>query len=577
MGDAFGELPGMVARSWLARALAAGALAAGCIQGPWDYYPDETPPFRGIWMTGYALAGKPVENVCFEKLHALDEESTDAFAFYDSAEVTVSGRFGDTAATLRLFPLAEAPNCFAGDSTVVAAPGEDYRLSARFVWDSAGATVRSALAATARVPVSFHIRRTAAAPRLASTGGIPSDLFTSSSMTGVLQFFETLPPDVREVMIGEYGADIVALEGDTAAIREYFLKNGRAIQERLVGLLEKDKYQYGEGDTVYYLNGAFNTLSHYYTSDRSGDVDGVLITHQFDTAAGRPETRFDSFLGLEPDSSDFYFPGRRRRLIMYPDAFGPDGWQVLDSIGFVNTWFHTGLNRIYFYGFEQAYMDFVSTAVDGESDSRIVPRYNVTGGRGIFAGAVPDSFDVFVRADSFTTVYSLQEARGAFCRDVGWFDRPYCASYYREHCAARAWRDGDCAADAVRAGLEADLAGDTALARAVDSAYDAARDAPAMAGQVRQGEIRFCAENAFPESVPECGEWRDACISSAGINECKQSLWAFCKDALWRPAQCGNALAWYCRDNPRRSEVLCRQADAYCAEEAHKDEAACRR
>src|SRR5688500_11258494 len=92
----------------------AAALLGACIQGPWDYYPENPPPFRGIWLSGYAMAGKPFTQVCMEKFLDIAEERTDAFAFYDSAEVSVTGRFGDSTGTVALARRADEVNCFAG-------------------------------------------------------------------------------------------------------------------------------------------------------------------------------------------------------------------------------------------------------------------------------------------------------------------------------------------------------------------------------------------------------------------------------------------------------------------------------
>ena len=38
-------------------AFASVIVLASCLQGPWDYYPETPPPpFRGLFVTGYALA-----------------------------------------------------------------------------------------------------------------------------------------------------------------------------------------------------------------------------------------------------------------------------------------------------------------------------------------------------------------------------------------------------------------------------------------------------------------------------------------------------------------------------------------
>src|SRR5689334_9247511 len=75
------------------------ALALGaCIQGPWDYYPENPTVFRGVMATAYVLSGRPLTQVCFERILNIDEEHTQAFAWYDSADVRISGAFYDSGA-----------------------------------------------------------------------------------------------------------------------------------------------------------------------------------------------------------------------------------------------------------------------------------------------------------------------------------------------------------------------------------------------------------------------------------------------------------------------------------------------
>src|SRR3990172_8755156 len=129
----------------------------GCLPGPWDYVPREKPEFRGIWTSAYAVADRPVEDVCFERLYSLTEAWTDAFPFYDTAQVTLAGNFSIGGDTLLLQPLANTPNCFRGDSTALFLRGEAYALNARFVWDSAGTRVTTSLQAQAVLPQDLRI------------------------------------------------------------------------------------------------------------------------------------------------------------------------------------------------------------------------------------------------------------------------------------------------------------------------------------------------------------------------------------------------------------------------------------
>jgi hypothetical protein len=545
---------------------------AACLQGPWDYYPDNPPPFRGVFATAYVLAGKPLTQVCFERVLDLGEEHTQAFAWYDSADVRISGPFSGQSRAVALAAINDTPNCFRGDTALRAERGGVYSLEARFTWDSAGSRVHSLVKGEAHVPDSFSIHRTAAAPSFAKTGGLPENIFD-------LGFVAKLPPAVRDTILAEYGDSLARFNPDTTGIGGYIERHGEAIQNRLAFLLKHDQFVYHEGDSLYYLNGPLlNTASHYFSSDHGPGVGCVLVTQRFERNSGRPETAFDSPLGLEPDSDQFYFPGDIRRLLLYPNAVGGEGWNLLDSMGVVNVWFHTLRNRFYFYGFEKAYYDYHTTATQtqggggGEGgDPRVKPKYNVSGGEGIFVGGVPDSFDLYIKADSLTKVYPLPETHAFACNKEGWSGSKDCREYYPEYCRDHAWQPKICGADAARRCAYPAAERDTALGALCDSVSDPARVPTDLA---RLGETMYCIEKAFPaESI--CDAPRGDCLEAKGRNLCKDGFWDYCLDHQWRPEEaCGPALVSYCRDQPRLSETLCRHADAWCA--AHADSPLCK-
>jgi hypothetical protein len=559
------------------RGLALTALCfAACIQGPWDYYPENPAVFRGVFATAYVVSGRPLGQICFERILNIEEEHTQAFAWYDSADVRVSGAFYargmDTSAgksfDIVLSPDPDTPNCFKGDPNMLAERGQDYALEARFTWDSAGTRTRSRLTGTAHVPASFRIHDSAVAPSLAFTGGIPDTLFNSA-------FLLSLPKPILDSMVAQFGDTLTKLFLDSAGRGAYLKQHGEAIQSRLLELIQADQQPYPKDTTLYYLNGALNTLSHYYSSDHSDDVGAVLITQRFDPRADRPETRFDSPLGQKPELGRYYFPGEIRRLLIYPNATGPKGWNLLDSMGVVNTWFFTERNRLYFYGFEKAYYDFHASATQvqgggGENgDPRVKPRYNVQGGGGIFAGAIPDSFDVYIKPDQYTKVYSLPVAHAAACAKSGWGDSKDCREYYPGFCREQSWQPPVCRTDAIRLCLDPTVP-DTLKPRC-DSVLAVAQS---DTGAARFGQVMHCVEKDFP-SEPACEGPRVACLETKGANACKDWFWDYCLDREWRPLDlCGPALASYCREKPRLSETLCRNADAWCA--AHSDSPLCK-
>jgi hypothetical protein len=324
------------------------------------------------------------------------------------------------------------------------------------------------------------------------------------------------------------------------------------------------------------MNGALNTLSHYFSSDRSTDVGCVLISQRFDSASGRPETRFDAPVGIKPDSDQYYFPGYIRRLLIYPDAKGSKGWNLLDTMGVVNTWFHTKKNTLYFYGFESAYYNYLSTVIQvdggggGDVDPRIQAKYNVKGGAGVFAGGIQDSFDIIIDTVPGTVVYPLQVTHALFCEKEGWNDNKDCREYYPRYCRDNAYKPPVCASAAITACLFADMnPPDTALKALCAPVADTAR----LNGWSREeGENAYCIGRGFPADDPICsgasGEKgaNARCLETQGIDGCKETLWDYCRDHAWQPdSVCGPGLASYCHDKPRLSETLCKHADAWCA------------
>lgn len=561
-------------------AVAALLILGACIQGPWDYYPDNPPPFRGVFLTGYMLSGNPVQHVCFERVLDISEEATQAFAFYESADVRIAGRFSGGLDTLVLTTVKDTPNCFQGDPRDTVEVGQAYDLTARFRWDSAGTEINSVLTARARVPTSFKLHDSAAAPSVAFTPGIPANIFTP-------EFIALLPEGIRNTLNAEFPEVlplIVAAPKDsagnpvvdsTSALGIYIKANGAKIQDRLLKLLGRALAHYPKNATLYYMNGALNTLSHYFESDRSPDVGCVLISQRFDSNSGRPETRFDSPVGILPDSSEYFFPGYIRRLLIYPDAKSDQGWNLLDSMGVVNTWFHTQRNRLYFYGFESAYYGYLSTVLQvqggegGDADPRIKAKFNVQGGAGIFVGGIPDSFDVYIDTVPGTLVYPLQVTHALYCEKEGWNDNKDCREYYPRYCRDNAYKPAVCASAAITACLIADWKQDTALKALCAPVADTAK----LNGWSREeGEDDYCIARGFPADDPVCagasGEKgaNARCLETQGINGCKQTQWDYCLDHAWPlDSICGPGIASYCHDKPRLSETLCKHADAWCA------------
>jgi len=132
-------------------------------QGPWSYYPEEQENYQGIWTYAYIISGRPVEEVCFDKMHALTEPRMFGFAFYESANVIITGSFNGSDTSFALEPdtqnLVSKPNCFVGPKDLLADVGGEYEINASIVWDSAGIKTTSNFYAKTYIPQKFKVLR----------------------------------------------------------------------------------------------------------------------------------------------------------------------------------------------------------------------------------------------------------------------------------------------------------------------------------------------------------------------------------------------------------------------------------
>lgn len=526
------------------------ALATGgCLPGPWEYVPEKSPVFRGVTVSGYALADRPVEHLCFERLYALGEASPEAFAFYDSADVSVSGTFLNGGPQVTLTPQVNTPNCFVGPPQTRFRRGHRYELSARFVWDSAGTRVTTELRATAEIPTEFAVADTARAPSLATTG-VALDNVTDPAV------FLRLPPGPRALFVARYGDTLTALAGNAAGLAAWEAANGARMRAELTFWLQNDLTPYRRGDTLFYLNAKnnFSNLSHFFKTRRDALVKGVLVSHLFDTTGSRPVTSFDSLLGIAPDSSAFYAPPGTRRLIFYGDWLGSEGRHMFDSLGVVNAWFWSGRNRLYFYGTEKIYSDYQVARSEQSGNPKVRLPTNVRGGQGFFAGMIVDSFDLHIRLDSLTQAFAYPATRAFACREKGWESSRECAGYYDEYCATHAWAPRDCRANALyRLFDPVDSLTLPPSARDSARAWSAANPLDGLATLQR-----YCIDNDYPAATPGCAAVREECVDGPTGNGCQQVLWRRCDLAYWKPSACTEGLKSYCRANRDVHRVMCR-------------------
>ncbi|MDR1813214.1 MAG: hypothetical protein LBQ87_10355, partial [Candidatus Fibromonas sp.] len=345
-------------------------------QGPWSYYPDDSENYRGIWVNAFIVSGRPVEEVCFDKMHALDEVHMPGFAFYESAEVQIKGTFrkknyydinyyqsllppfdpsgpppdfyGDT--SFFLIPnINRSPNCFYGPWDLTPEAGRNYELNASITWDSAGTRVTSRLRAKTYIPENFKILRA------------------------------------------------YDLEGQ----------------------------QYNSDDRISYLPPPMDIKANYFIPKYSEDAAGVLVSMVFDEDVYWGEntmTRLASpFVGESTDTT----AGSASLLAKFGDREGlyfarnmkmMNSQNEMDSIpvlGFMMP--ANGRFKLLFYATPKDYVKYRDSYLNGAEDSRIEAVYNVEGGAGIFTGMLVDTFWVNIWASPDVKTYSYSFAQEDYC------------------------------------------------------------------------------------------------------------------------------------------------------------------
>lgn len=576
-----------------------------CLQGPWDYNPDVTPAYRGVTVNAYVIADNPVDNVCFEKILPLDETYTAAFSWFESADVTITGEGG---AGERTIQLAQDPNrvgCFVGPDDFLPQAGKVYQLEASITWDSSGVSTTTRMTSETYIPAFFSVADSAVGNSMVLVGSDPS------SIGGAGDLFAGLPEKVQEDLVTIYGEDFLTLSQDTAALTEYFLKNGEKIQSDTDSLLllYRELANFFQGDTITYLVDGLNTESHYFLSQYSQDIGGVLVTQRLDTsaAARSPQTRFDEiairFQG-ELDPSSLYKDSDIRRLINWPNYKNQSGGTVLDSIAVVNTWLNGGKNVFYFYAVDSAYSDFQDTYTQGQDNSKTKAEFNVEGAHGFFVGAIRDSFVVNVRIPPNHTSFSTIESKADFCNpseeDKGDVNPKFryvnqCYQFNQNYCATANYNDrsyttglpqlfnkGRQYSDCIEESIIWSWEKGQSASYLIDSLFPSGQreyqtrsesgevkdGKESLAGRVENAEDmaleNYCLNNDF---VPE----RCSDLQSSFLKDENQNLFGSwvnqCEWSLWEADACAWAQALHCKNPSTKSQILCGpQNNTFCAE-----------
>ena len=516
-------------------------LVACDFHGPWEYYPEEREVYTGIYTYGYILADGDA-NVCFSKVYELDEASSQDFAFYDSADVTISGLFRKNNqetvnTTIQLDSYKSKVNCFYTPYMLHAISGESYELNASFKWDSAGHMVKSTYKAVATIPNAVKIKGLNAPQQDGSYKWIDyARNDTTKRFYPVVDFtvsFLEFPMDMEFVK--------VALDYD----------------QSVRGVLSIMNYDIRGGESQN------TTMNQMFKGMTDADEMGYRGVSMHDPLEEQQNLGFSS-----------------NRTVA--------GNKNLDTLYLMNMMLPIGTFSVDLYSTDDAYIDYVEKVKQSVSDSRFVPESNIQNGMGVFSGMAKKTVTIEVTGDAV----GFSHIAWANCKDTkgdnsdSWDSRG-CRLYQDVACsgmsgedvhleglveanekAALLYRDSvynrglrTCYASNVKAAMMLDT---TKWSQFLPDTVNAEDKAEAYA----DGLKRYCVASNFESNhIADCSALKRECLEDPEQNYCKEYLWLWCADRGWdldKYRQCKSALVSRYYLQELKSSVLKREVENVC-------------
>ena len=488
--------------------------------GPWTFYPEDSVAYKGVYTHGYIVAGqKPY--VCFSKLYDLEEASSENFAFYDSAAVSVSGKFstGDTVAELS--STAEKPNCFTATEELQGVTGESYTLNATFKWDSAGSTVRTHYSGVAKIPTKL------AALTITPPGeSVVSDKDPIPNTHEYLEFdYQEYPYDVYTYNIG--------MDYDSS------------------------------------VQGMLMTLAYNADSDSSGESMNTTMFHMLGSFLDEDSTGYYGFTMLDATEKTYQLGFEAKLKI--------GDFNNLDTMYVTGMQLPIGKSTIKIYAVDKAYADYRNYLLESYEDPRVEARTNIENGNGVFAGMLVDSVRMNIHSDDFITysyarVYGCDNHKDADGDEDPW-NTKYCRLFQDEYC-----KDSSTVVKQIQTCYPVAVK----FAMLHDSSSwavylpDTISEAPKSAAYA-DGLKRYCVASNFKSTkIADCTQMYEDCQVSLDSNSCKGYIWKWCSDRNWNfeeYPQCGTALVSEYYYEELKSNVLERVVKYWC--DAHGEDPQC--
>ncbi len=474
-------------------------LVACDFHGPWEYYPEEREVYTGVYTYGYVLAGGET-NVCFSKVYELDEASSQNFAFYDSAYVTVSGLFYDRwkrekkDTTIRLY--SDRPNCF-DESYYEGIVGESYELNASFKWDSAGHMVKSTYKAVATIPNRIKVKGMNAPQQDGSYKWIENPRSdTTKRLYPVIDFtvsFLEFPMDME------------------------FVKAALDYDKTVRGVLSIMNYDI-----------------------RGGESQNTTMNQMF---KGMKDADDEGYRGIA-----MHDPLEEQQNLGFSSNRSVAGNKTLDTLYLMNMMLPIGTISVDLYSTDDAYVDYVEKVKQSVSDSRVVPKSNVKNGMGVFCGMAKTTINIEVSGDAV----GFSHIAWSNCKDTegdnadSWDSRA-CRLYQDVTCSGMP--DEDVSLQGLQGANEkAPLYyRDSVYNRHVKACYASNVKAAMMldttkwslflpdsisekakANAYADGLKRYCVASNFESNkIADCSALENECLENPKKTNCKEYLWLY--------------------------------------------------
>ncbi len=506
------------------------AITACDFHGPWEYYPDEREVYTGIYTYGH-ISDFTNPEICFSKVYELDEAAAENFAFYDSAYVTLQGKFKigengyDTTIVMRTMG---NPNCFRANERGIL--GETYTLDAYFVWDSAGSTAKSRYRAVASIPKPVKV-----------TGlNIPKQ-------DGSYEFREYTDGKVIGVDFLEFPMDME------------FVKCALDFDKSIGGVLSVLNY---DASSMESQNTTVNQMLEGLTEADSAGYRGIAMHDPFE----------------------------RRQNLGYTENRWIGGFNNLDTLYLMNMMLPIGDISVDMYTTDRAYVDYERKVKESVGDSRVVPESNIENGMGVFFGMSKTSLELFVRGEGVNMSHiAINECDYTGNGDEESWETRACRLYQDIACAGVSLTDissdlvwgnahayqyyGDSSYSNPNRDYKTCFPSHVKMAMMLDTTKwsiflpDTISDADKSEAYA-DGLKRYCVASNFKSNhIADCSELEELCLQNTEKNYCKEYLWEWCADRDWdmlEYVQCRSAFVSRYYLEEQKSSILKREVEEIC-------------